>query len=99
MNGEVIKPSHIVDLMRDAVCPKTAHRPFGYEQFYQALKAIDTPRSFIAHAHFTDKQPGVDPSLSQIGDGYIVKRKTNGSPQGYFPPQKTTKTEIKWLKF
>ena len=49
VNGEAIEASHIVDLLRDAVCPKTVHRPGGYQKFNQALKTIDTPRSLIAN--------------------------------------------------
>ena len=97
-NGEVIQGSHIVDLLRNAVCPKTAKRPIGYERFYQALTAIDTPRSFISNVYYTDIQPSIK-ALPQKGDGFIVKKKTKGSPPGYSPPQKTSKTEIKWLKF
>ena len=51
LNGEVIEASHIIDLLRDAVCPKTVNKPLGYEKCYQALKAISTPTSFIANAY------------------------------------------------
>ena len=98
VNGEVIEASHIVDLLRDAVCPKTVHRPSGYQKFYQALKTIDTPRALIANVFYTDIHNGKQ-TLSQTGGGYVVERKTNGPPPGYSPPMKTSKTEIKWLKF
>lgn len=98
VNGEVIQGSHVVDLLRDAVCPKTVHRPIGHETFYQALKAVDTPRSFIANISYTNAKPDIK-HASQKGDGYIVKKRTKGPPPGYTPPKKKRGTEIKWIKF
>lgn len=98
VNGETIEGTHLIDLLRDTVCPKTVHRPVRFEKFYQALKTIDTPRSFIANARYTDVHPRTQ-TLSQTGDRYVMKKQTNGPPPGYSPPKKVNKIETKWLKF
>ena len=48
VNGEVIPGTHIVDLVRHAVCSKTVRTPVGSDIFYKALTDVDTPSSLVA---------------------------------------------------
>ena len=99
VNGEVIPGTHIVDLVRHAVCSKTVRTPVGSDIFYKALTDVDTPSSLVANVCYTGSTGNDTKHLSQKGSGYIVKKRTNGAPPGYSPPQsKTSKTEIKWIK-
>lgn len=90
-----IEGSHITDLLKHALTPYSKGTPTGYRQFYQALKDIQTPTSFIHNKEMMKR------SEEQSGSGYVVKKQTNGAPPNYQPPKKktVTKTNIKWLKF
>ena len=54
VEGQVIENSHIVDLVRHAVCPKTVRVPIGADMFYKALKIVDTPAALVANSCYTD---------------------------------------------
>ena len=94
-NGDVIQGSHISDLIKHALSPNVKGNPTGFQQFYKALKDIDTPTAFIHNKKMMDR------SEVQSGGGYVVKIQTDGAPPGYQPPKKKqmTKSNIKWLKF
>ena len=91
----VIEGSHITDLIKHALTHNSRGTPTGYRQFYEALKDIQTPTSFI-HNKEMMKHSG-----EQTGSGLVVKKHTNGAPPNYNPPKRKrlTKTKIKWLKF
>ena len=88
VNDKVIEGSHLIDLLRDAMYPKTVHRPIGYETFYQALWALDAPRSLVANGCYTERKLNVK-AESQKGDGYIVRKRTNGAPPEFLKEKKT----------
>lgn len=93
--SDVIQGYHISDLLKHALSANVKRDPIGYQQFYKALKEIDTPTSFIHNKKM------IEPSRVQSGGGYVVKTQTDGAPPGYQPPKKKkmTKSNIKWLKF
>ena len=101
VNDKVIEGSHLIDLLRDAMYPKTVHRPIGYETFYQALRALDAPRSLVANGCYTERAERKlnVKAESQKGDGYIVRKRTNGAPPGFLGPKKKNITDIKWIKY
>ena len=93
--GEIIKGSHIGDLLKHALTNNPRRNSTGYRQFYQALKHIHTPTSFIHNKEMIQR------SEEQSGRGFVVQRQTDGAPPNYQPPKKkkATKIHIKWLKF
>lgn len=89
--GDLISDSNIIDLIRDALFVKSSHSPVGQRQFYEALKEIQVPISFVVNKnrlHVTDRQKG---------KGLGVKRRTNGAPPGFHKSRKNTNS--KWIKF
>jgi len=69
----------------------------GYQQFYQGLKHIHTPVSFIVN---NDRKPLISYEDSQTGNGYVVKRRTEGAPPGFRVSKKKRKDiNIKWIQF
>lgn len=91
--GDVIHGSHISDLIKHTLSPNVKGNLIGFQQFYKALKDIDTPTSFIHNKKMMDH------SEVPSGGGYVVKIQTDGAPLGYQPPkEKMTKSNIKWLK-
>ena len=99
VEGQVIENSHIVDLVRHAVCPKTFRVPIGADMFYKALKIVDTPAALVANSCYTDSTKCEFKHDIQTGRGYIVQKRTKGAPPGYSPPKsKKSKKEIKWIK-
>ena len=93
--GDIIEGSHIGDLLKHALTNNPRRNPTGYRQFFQALKDIHTPTSFIHNKEMMKR------SEEQSGHGFVVQRQTDGAPPNYQPPKKkkATKIHIKWLKF
>ena len=99
VNGEVISGSHIIDLVRYAVCPKTTCSPVGSDLFFKALRSLDMPMPLIATVRFVNHTGEETDHMLQEGSGYIVKKRTSGAPPGYHSPKsKRNKTDSKWLK-
>lgn len=98
VNDKVIEGSHLIDLLCEAVCPKTVHRPVGYEIFYQALRDLDTPRSLVRNGFCTETESNANP-VSQEGDGYVVRKRTYGAPPGFVGPKKKLTAAVKWIKY
>ena len=64
--GDNIEGSHIGDLLKHALTNNPNRNPTGYRQFYQALKDIHTPTSFIHNKEMTNR------SEEQRGHGFVV---------------------------
>ena len=77
---------------------KTVNKPAGYETFYQALRTLDVPRSLVVNGYYSGTEPAAKP-VPQKGDGYVVKKRTNGAPPGFPGPEKKIKTGVKWIKY
>ena len=78
--GDIIEGSHIGDLLKHALTHR--RNPAGYRQFYQALKAIHTPTSFIHNKEMMKH------SEEQSGHSFVVQRQIDGAPPNYQPPKK-----------
>ena len=76
VNGEVISGSHIIDLVRYAVCPKATCSPVGSGLSFKALRSLDMPMALIANVRFVNYTIEETDHMLQEGSGYIVK-KTN----------------------
>uniref|UniRef100_A0A8W8MHB5 Uncharacterized protein n=1 Tax=Magallana gigas TaxID=29159 RepID=A0A8W8MHB5_MAGGI len=83
------------DMIKRALTPNSRGTPTGHRQFYEALKDIQTPTSFIHNKEM------MKPSGEQTGSGLVVKKHTSGAPPIDNPSKRKrlAKTKIKWLKF
>ena len=79
---DIIEGSHISDLLKHALINNPRRNPSGYRQFYQALKNIHTPTSFIHNKEMMKR------SEEQSGHSFVVQRQTDGAPPNYQPPKK-----------
>lgn len=99
VNGEAIKGSHIVDLIKNVLSRNTAHHPTGYKKFYEILKVNNTPSSLMINEDLRSTKS------QQKGEGYVVIQKTKGLPPGLrrrtgkTNKNKKQKTFTKWLTF
>jgi len=50
-HGKIIQESHIIDLKTDALTQNKNQGPSGYKEFYDALKEIHIPMSFIINTN------------------------------------------------
>lgn len=99
VDGEAIKGSHIIDLIKNVLSRHTVQHPIGYLKFYEVLQSNNTPSAFMIN-----ENPRSTKS-QQRGKGYVVIQRTKGMPPGLrrrtgnIKKNKKQKTLMKWLTF
>jgi hypothetical protein len=81
-NRDVIQGSQISDLVKHVLIPHVKGNRIGFQQFYQVLKDIDTPTSFIHNKKMMEH-----PAVKSCG-GYVLKAQTGGALPNYQPPRR-----------
>ena len=83
VSKQTIEGSHIVDIIKFALCPLINETPKGYREFYTILKQKHAPDTILS------KKPVIR------GNGEMFVR----GPQAKIPGRKNKSTNVQWINY